>query len=653
MKVRFSFFSIVILAAILTGCNHNVEQEKIYEFTINVRSDINSGMSNILNEAYGKETGLVERTAIPETPSAVYYKVTASKTGHAAVESEWEGGDKYSIRLSEGEWSLVAKGYSTNTDGVFSNQVFENNSITLTVNDSLNNSTTPLDIVVYPVLTADAGETNEKSTGYVELPFSIAPDSGIVSAIAAWDGQSQNFTFSSTKTSEVLYMGNIPNTEIPTGAHSVSFSFFKEDNAGNEYLCYYFTETVNVFANLKTTKWVKASERSSYMDADGNIVITRNLVAAFEKNTFYVDGTNGNNSASGSFFNPFKTIQKAIDVIEVMNSGAADEKYSIVLKSDVNELVTAASYTTANNQAYINIDPSQNLNLSLFSYGTDIKAINAKRTAAATGRVMYIGSSADVTLQNVILTGGYLASGNGAGIDVEGSLSIEGGIAVYGNKVGTADNNIYLPKNADDTQKVITILGALSSCSVTEGETSVVRKTGIKIAEAPVYDLPSVAFTSGFTSKSNSSTPSAFFVSDDDYAVGLKTGEAVIAVTKLSVTPEIMKNVQLSVTGSTNIVQANGGIITLSAKSGEIDVTDSITQWSISVTNGGGTVTVTEEAADPEIGDSSTVSTYGNKIVFHRGLPKGSYQVMVTAAYTVSGQTQGAKDGLTFDVEIQ
>jgi len=650
MKGSVKVFAILVTALVFASCKTNVEQEKLYEIKIDINADINSGIDNELMNAYEKETGLYSRTANPEAPATVYYKVTASQTGHADVESVWEGGSKYSIRLAEGTWNLVAKGYSTETSGVFSTQIFQSDTISLTVDDLLENSTanTAFRIVVYPVLKADEGLVNESTAGTVQLPFSIAADSGIVSATASWQGGSQDFTFGANETEKVLWMGAAANTAVTTGAHSVAFSFYKNDNAGNPYLCYYFTETVNVFANLKTTKWVRASEKASYMDADGNILITSALVAAFEKSTLYVDGNSGSDTASGSFFSPFQTIQKAVDVILKMNTGAATEAYSIFVKSNISDSSTT-SYAAANNQALINIAPSNSLNLSMIAYGTGVKFINANRTSTATGRVMYIGEKVNLLLENIALTGGYLASGNGAGIDVEGALSVKGGIAVYGNTSAGVNNNVYLPAKADNTQKTITIAGALSTVSVTENETTVAKKAGIKAVVVPAYDTPTVAFTTGFTSSSNSSTPSSFFTSDDNYAVGLAASEAVIATTKLTFGTEIMKNVTLAVTGSTTISQSTGGIITITAASGGIDVTSSITEWIISVTNGGGNVTT---VAATEIGNDVAVSINENQIIFHKGLPKGTYQVQVTAYYSVAGQTTGAKDGLTFDVEI-
>jgi hypothetical protein len=60
---------------------------------------------------------------------------------------------------------------------------------------------------------------------------------------------------------------------------------------------------------------------------------------------------------------------------------------------------------TNNSSDFINITPNNSLNLKICGYNNAGVTINAQ----GKGRVMYIGKNANVALENLILTGGYLA----------------------------------------------------------------------------------------------------------------------------------------------------------------------------------------------------------------------------------------------------
>ena len=76
----------------------------------------------------------------------------------------------------------------------------------------------------------------------------------------------------------------------------------------------------------------------------------------------------------------------------------------------MNDITGTDSDFTDDNKALINVVPGENksLNLKICGFGNEKSKINAGRNVSQTGRVMYIGENANVTLQNLILTGGYL-----------------------------------------------------------------------------------------------------------------------------------------------------------------------------------------------------------------------------------------------------
>ena len=144
------------------------------------------------------------------------------------------------------------------------------------------------------------------------------------------------------------------------------------------------------------------------------------------------DANDGGNVAA-----PLATIQAAVDKIVAANDGSA---YTILLMGDVLDSSSVA-YDSGKNSSLVNIAPAATLNLTIKSNidGTP-RTIDAARSSTSTGRVMYVGAKASVTLQDVVVTGGNLGNEDGGGIAViGGTLSMSGG-EVSGN-TATASSN--------------------------------------------------------------------------------------------------------------------------------------------------------------------------------------------------------------------
>ncbi len=144
------------------------------------------------------------------------------------------------------------------------------------------------------------------------------------------------------------------------------------------------------------------------------------------------DANDGGNVAA-----PLATIQAAVDKIVAAND---DSAYTILLMGDVRDSSSVA-YVPGKNSSLVNIAPPANLNLTIKSNidGTT-RTIDAARSSTSTGRVMYVGAKASVTLQDVVVTGGNLGNEDGGGIAViGGTLSMSGG-EVSGN-TATASSN--------------------------------------------------------------------------------------------------------------------------------------------------------------------------------------------------------------------
>ena len=208
------------------------------------------------------------------------------------------------------------------------------------------------------------------------------------------------------------------NIELSSGVYTFRFDFYSDRDCIDELL-YSFTEVVNIFDGLTTDTWIGAGE---YIK-EGEICITDNMISQFISTTVYVSN-DGNDSNLGTFFEPVKTIQNAVNKVIAMNvvtNSSEENPYKILLLSDI---ISDDSFES-NNNALVNIDPSSPsenpLYLTISKCGDGNATINANRTDSNIGRVMYIGENANVTLKNLTIKGGYLLGANGGGIYSKGN----------------------------------------------------------------------------------------------------------------------------------------------------------------------------------------------------------------------------------------
>ena len=153
------------------------------------------------------------------------------------------------------------------------------------------------------------------------------------------------------------------------------------------------------------------------------------------------DANDGGNVAA-----PLATIQAAVDKIVAANDGSP---YTILLMGDVRDSSSVA-YVSGKNFSLVNIVPAATLNLTIKSNidGTT-RTIDAGRDDISTGRVMYVGANASVTLQDVVVTGGYVkdASGGGVCVDSGGIFIMNDGI-ISDNYAGFDGGGVYVSQNA-------------------------------------------------------------------------------------------------------------------------------------------------------------------------------------------------------------
>lgn len=361
----------------------------------------------------------IAKSAAPSISSSITYTLvftdSSDSTNNKTV-SLTQGDKSFSVELNTGTYGLSVTGCDSSGNEIVSGNV----SSTFTLGDT-NKTVSDLTVSVAPISTGS-------DTGTVSLRFDLT-GCGILSYKATWNENGTekvtNFNAGGLELTKPLFCmiedgGAYPADEPQAvGLYEVHFTFYNsltQDGSTEVFSC---TEYISVFQNMKTDTWVNDAN-TSYI-SDGSFTLTQDIIE--NRHKFYVDQTNGSSTNNGSYFSPLDSVKTAVAKVCNQNDGAP---YTIVLLSDDSENPSAASYTGLT-PAYIQISPAANLQLTIEGDKTarTKRTINANRSSANEGGVIYIGSKANVTIDNLKVTGGYLSSYNGGGIRNDGELHIK------------------------------------------------------------------------------------------------------------------------------------------------------------------------------------------------------------------------------------
>lgn len=319
-----------------------------------------------------------------------------------------------------------------------------------------------------------------------------------------------------------------------SGIYSVDFSFWSERNGG--VLLYKCTEIINVFDSMCTDTWVKQYSIDSpfgdpHFAGEDSIVkmkISSDCLSKFQLTNIFVGKTkpeggpdyfiDPSDSNIGTYTEPLKTLQKAINIINTQNDGVTE--YTIYLMDDYTATGASGEFdvprigTSGYGNTLVVIQPTKKLLLNITGYGTK-KAIDANNK----GRVMlcYLGTSNDskITLKNLKITNGktgQAVGSHGAGIYLSGIDMVLDNVDIIDNEISSGTNQhgagIY-SSSANLTIKSGIISGNQNNSSggngggiYTSGLGSLVLGDSyagydVIIGTTSVYTKPNTAFSSG------------------------------------------------------------------------------------------------------------------------------------------------------------
>ena len=454
MKVRCNFLKAILFplaaAALLVGCSFSVPDSSPEErgSTASARLERNvllSGsisFSGAIPSAFKSNSSA--RTAFPTAPTSLVYKIKAT-SGSTVIEinsSETTTSGSitvgasditYSINLSSGTWALTASAVDSSDKKVLATT----EAVTVIVSE---------DAAAIDPLVLTYAKFSSVGKGGVNLTISCDTDSNIQSI------KVNALTSGLTSTqSDTVDTWNWSQTNVAPGSYNVEFIFYSGTSCSGEVL-YHIKEVVNVYSNLITDTF----EAGAAYVSGGNIQITKALVDAAELTTFYVSSS-GSDSGTGSYFNPVKTLEQAITLVN-NSSAPASTEFEVLVKDNVSlgsnvtlnsgkkasissegsSAVTVSGGASHNSLTIHGEADVSNLNftglggISVFVSGAKltINDSTVKDGTCSTGGGIFVGSGTELVSEHGLVikdceATGTLA-GSGGGIYNAGTVTLDG-----------------------------------------------------------------------------------------------------------------------------------------------------------------------------------------------------------------------------------
>lgn len=361
------------------------------------------------------------RSAFPDLTNqpatTIYYTVKASSQGQNEQTAEVNG-TSFTIKLplKSGQsttWTLSAEGYSTEND-----RKNKTNKIVEGSKDVNLTSSNPVGANIEIPVKLSA--PSQSGNGNINLKVKAESGTEIQSIKATFQHESQTniiHTITQQNYSEGLTISLDSNSSetsknMKAGVYTCILEFFKGKDATGTLL-YKTIEKVTVVQGLTTNSW----QGSSYIGDDGILTVTSDMVKNFQLKTFYVAGEGSTlqyenvakDENHGTYFDPLKTIQKAVDKIIEQNDGTS--AYTIYVDGTFTLTNTSGSGT----QNFVSInETSKKLTLTIKGAADTKAVLDGNRK----GRVFNIEGQGNtlIYLENLEIKNGNVQNENGAGI---------------------------------------------------------------------------------------------------------------------------------------------------------------------------------------------------------------------------------------------
>ena len=241
-----------------------------------------------------------------------------------------------------------------------------------------------------------------KNTGTGELKLLINLEESSISKIEFLDSKNQ-LSGSFYRNGNFI---SIEKNQIPAGDYEIQVLFYI-----NQVCVFSTLENFNIRENLICTKWIS----QIFSSQKNGLYLSDESLFSYVNKCFYVR-ENSNSQQNGSYFFPFDSVQKAIDLINEINDGISE--YLIYVDGNITNFAEN-SFTDESNFAFINISAEKHLKVKLCGWDSGAK-IDANCSSTKEGRVLFVSGNVELILENLTLCGGYISQ-NGGGIFLSGS----------------------------------------------------------------------------------------------------------------------------------------------------------------------------------------------------------------------------------------
>lgn len=308
---------------------------------------------------------------------------------------------RFSISLSTGHtWTITCGLKTSNGAIVFSDSC----QVTIT------NDNPVFSYNFQPQITEGSG------SGSVNLPITLEDGTNIDHITATCPSSLWNASVDDISSPSLVA------SDIPCGSYEVTINFYEASNI----LKYSTTQSITVLNSLTTDTWI--SDESGLINDDGVFNLTKSLIDQYIRTIFYIGDTGlgsepSDTNGSGSPYEPFESLSKAIDLIA--STGDSTKNYQIFISGPLKGKQTLTS-NLDNKAASITI---QGLN-GLDENNIPKDSLNGNQEDTT----LTVETSVPISIKNLKITGGKGANGGGLYLENQSVVKLLDGTLITENE---------------------------------------------------------------------------------------------------------------------------------------------------------------------------------------------------------------------------
>lgn len=316
---------------------------------------------------------------------------------------------RFSISLSTGHtWTITCGLKTSNGAIVFSDSC----QVTIT------NDNPVFSYNFQPQITEGSG------SGSVNLPITLENGTNIDHITATCPSSSWNASVDDISSPSLVA------SDIPCGSYEVTINFYEASNI----LKYSTTQYITVLNSLTTDTWI--SDESGLINDDGVFNLTKSLIDQYIRTIFYIGDTGlgsepSDTNGSGSPYEPFESLSKAIDLIA--STGDSTKNFQIFISGTLEGKQTLTS-NLDNKAASITI---QGLN-GLDENNIPKDSLNGNQADTT----LTVETSVPISIKNLKITGGKGVNGGGLYLENQSVVKLLDGTLITENEA-TSGGGVY------------------------------------------------------------------------------------------------------------------------------------------------------------------------------------------------------------------